>query len=166
MYLMAFAYRGRRLLHFMLDDDTEFRRATEQLRLAKEVAERATTAKSPEFLARVSYEIRTPLNAVLGYAVLALRDEIPMRARACLQNVHLAGQHLLDVVNDLLDLSKIEAGMLKLEKANLNIAELVRDGSPSSARTRARKDCCSRSMSHQMCLSSSWVTACVSCRFC
>ena len=108
-------------------DKTEQRRA-EQLELDKTAAERASRAKS-EFLSRVSHELRTPLHGILGFAHLMSLDQdtplsVPQQRR--LQHVLHSGRHLLDLINDMLDLSRIEAGRLELDIAVIDAAAAVR----------------------------------------
>jgi two-component system CheB/CheR fusion protein len=98
----------------MLLDATELTLAQKALKQAKEEAEIANRAKS-EFLANMSHEIRTPLNGVLGMTDLALKKEIPQNAREYLQIVKQSGKALLEIINDILDLSKIESGKFTLE---------------------------------------------------
>lgn len=101
--------------------------AEKQLSLAKEVAEEATHAKS-RFLANMSHEIRTPLNAVLGYTQLLMRDEkIAGTQRERLQLILVASQRLLGLINDVLDLSKIESGILNLRKEYFDLHQEVAD---------------------------------------
>ncbi len=98
-----------------------------QLRLAKESAEAATRAKS-EFLANMSHELRTPLNGVLGYAQILLRDRsLNTSQREALKAISRGGSHLLDLINDVLDLSKIEAGRIDLEPVATDLARLAVD---------------------------------------
>jgi signal transduction histidine kinase len=97
------------------------------LRSATEEAERAGAAKA-EFLAKMSHELRTPLNAVIGYSQILLEDaqiEGDDASIADLTKIHVAGQHLLKLVNEILDLSKIEAGKMELDLEETDLAELL-----------------------------------------
>ena len=94
---------------------TRRREAEEELRRARTVAEEATAMKTA-FLANMSHEIRTPINAIMGMSHLALKTELTPRQRNYLQKVQAAGQHLAGIVDDILDLSKIESGNLQLER--------------------------------------------------
>ncbi|MCK6422164.1 MAG: response regulator [Aquabacterium sp.] len=98
---------------------------TAELARASEAAQTANRAKSA-FLANMSHEIRTPLNAIVGLSYLARRDSHDPRQIDRLNKVGDAAQHLLSVVNHVLDLSKIEAGKLTLELADFSLAELMR----------------------------------------
>ena len=98
-----------------------------ELRRAKEAAEAATRAKS-EFLTNMSHELRTPLNGVLGYAQLLQRDRgLNSTQREALEAIAKCGSQLLDLINDVLDLSKIEAGRLDIEEVPTDLARLVID---------------------------------------
>ena len=97
--------------------------AEENLKQAKTQAEIASRTKSA-FLANMSHEIRTPMNGVLGMTDLALMEDIPASAREYLQIVKQSGKALLDIINDILDLSKIESGKVVLA----NKPFLLRDG--------------------------------------
>jgi len=98
-----------------------------ELRRAKEEAEAANIAKS-EFLANVSHELRTPLNAVIGFSEImrdALMGPIDNRYREYAQDIHDSGQHLLRLIGDVLDLSKIGAGRLELHDEPVDLAQLM-----------------------------------------
>jgi PAS domain S-box-containing protein len=98
-----------------------------ELRRAKESAEAATRAKS-EFLTNMSHELRTPLNGVLGYAQLLQRDSgLNVTQREALEAISQCGSQLLDLINDVLDLAKIEAGRLDIEEASTDLRRLVTD---------------------------------------
>jgi len=95
---------------------------------AREEAERASAAKS-DFLARVSHEIRTPLNAIIGFAEVMMEERFgPIgceRYKEYLKDVHTSGAHVLSLVNDLLDLSKIEAGKMELAPEELDVNAII-----------------------------------------
>jgi signal transduction histidine kinase/CheY-like chemotaxis protein len=97
------------------------------LTISKEEAEAANGAKS-EFLAKMSHELRTPLNAVIGYSEIMLEDaEIDGRGEQIsdLQKISAAGKHLLSMVNDILDISKIEAGKMELYLERMSLDRFV-----------------------------------------
>lgn len=124
-------------------DITQWKRAEEELTKARTDAERASAQKS-EFLARISHEIRTPLNAIIGFSELMVDEKfgpIPNdRYRDYLRDINRSGNHVLDLVNDLLDLSKIEAGQQEMsyEAVSLNdaLAEAVAMMQPQANRER------------------------------
>jgi len=110
-----------------LRDISERRRHESELRSAKESAEAATRAKS-EFLANMSHELRTPLNGVLGYAQLLRRSQgLSAHQREALDAIEKCGAHLLELINDVLDLSKIEAGRIELEPGATDLRQLTVD---------------------------------------
>jgi signal transduction histidine kinase/DNA-binding response OmpR family regulator len=78
-----------------------------------------------QFLANMSHEIRTPMNSILGFTNLLRRTDLDQTQREYVQNIHSAGENLLTLVNDILDLSKIEAGMMHLEETRFSLRSMI-----------------------------------------
>jgi PAS domain S-box-containing protein len=112
-----------------VEDVTERKRGEIELRLAREAAERSNQAKSV-FLANMSHELRTPLNAILGFAEILERELFgPLgdpRYVEFAADIHRSGRHLLEIISDILDLAKVEAGEMGLEEREVDVAELMR----------------------------------------
>ncbi|WP_159104382.1 ATP-binding protein [Sneathiella glossodoripedis] len=97
---------------------------TRELLEAKEKAEQASQAKS-EFLASMSHEIRTPMTGVIGFAEMLLEDEMPAKSRAKVQRIIEATKSLLSIINDILDMSKMDAGKMELERIDFKLPKLI-----------------------------------------
>ncbi len=106
-------------------DITERKRA-EESRLAREAAEKASRAKS-EFLSRMSHELRTPLNSILGFGQLLQMDELTQSQEESIGYIMGAGKHLLGLINEILDISRIELGHMKLSLEPVEIAPVIEE---------------------------------------
>jgi len=97
-----------------------------EITLAREEAEKANAAKS-EFLSNMSHEIRTPMNAINGMVEIAKRSDSPERKNYCLERIESASAHLLRLVNDILDMNKIEANMMQLSPVSFDLGQMLQD---------------------------------------
>ena len=126
-YALVFDSRNAELV--LAHDVTDRLQAEAELYKAKEAAEAASLAKS-QFLANMSHELRTPLNAIIGYSEILQEEALDLGEEdfvSDLERIHNSGQHLLTLINDILDLSKIEAGHAELELKTFDVSDAVQD---------------------------------------
>lgn len=117
---------GKKCLVTIFQDVTEKKKEAELLRKTKEAADEASRLKG-EFLANMSHEIRTPMNSILGFSELLLTRIKDETNREYVKTILTSGRNLLTLLNDILDLSKIEAGKLELQYNPANFRELLQD---------------------------------------
>ncbi|MCL2230327.1 MAG: ATP-binding protein [Treponema sp.] len=114
---------GSKVLCNYVNDETQVKSFEDQLRIAAQKAHEASVAKSA-FLANMSHEIRTPMNSIMGFSELALDDIIPERTREYLDKILDNTKGLLQIINDILDISKVESGRMEIEKIPFDFHEL------------------------------------------
>lgn len=127
MTLYHAVYAGKDSCIMMFSDRTEERKMNANLEQALDVAKSANAAKS-NFLANMSHDIRTPMNAIIGYSTLLAKDaDKPEKVREYIRKITFSGQHLLSLINDILDMSKIESGKTFLNTEDFNLPEFLEE---------------------------------------
>jgi len=123
------AEANQSLEHKVAERTAELQQAMHEAQQARSVAEEANKTKSA-FLANMSHELRTPLNAIIGYSEMLSEEAMDMGEESFvtdLKKIHTAGKHLLGLINDVLDISKIEAGKMDLYLEDFDVAQMVHD---------------------------------------
>ncbi|MGE5450842.1 MAG: response regulator [Acidobacteriota bacterium] len=117
---------GQSRIYGLVSDVTDEHRQAMELERARDLAEAASQAKS-QFMANMSHEIRTPMNGILGMTELLLGTPLNDKQRRFAQAVYRSGESLLEIINDILDFAKIEAGRLELANSDFVLRTLVED---------------------------------------
>ena len=126
-------------VHIVARDLTERRRCAEELMRAHEHSEQASRAKS-DFLSRMSHELRTPLTSVIGFSELLLKDGLTSDQELKLAQILKAGEHLLGLIDELLDIERVEAGTLTASPESIQVGGLVRDALTLAGPQAAERD--------------------------
>ena len=122
--IVSFKYHEKYYKKITIVDITEKNQILSELQVAKKKAEESAFTKS-QFLSHMSHELRTPLNGIIGSTNLLLQDEFLPGQKDQLSILKYSSEHMLSLINDILDLSKLEADRIQLEKAEVDIAELI-----------------------------------------
>ena len=124
--LIGFTELRRRVAKELRRQGDALRVANADIAIARDQAEKATKVKS-EFLANMSHEIRTPMNAIIGMAYLAKKTALTAKQRDYVGKIHASAVSLLGIINDILDISKVEAGKLELESVPFDLEKVLAD---------------------------------------
>jgi len=122
--VIALEWEGTPQFCAVIQDITARNQAQAAMQLAREAAEAASRTKST-FLANMSHELRTPMNAIIGMTHLALEDGLPEKQRDYVEKAHGSARNLLQILNDILDVSKIEAGQMTLERIDFELESVI-----------------------------------------
>ena len=124
VFVIALEWEGTPQFCAVIQDITARKQTEAAMREAREAAEAASRTKS-SFLANMSHELRTPMNAIIGMTHLALEDGLPPKQRDYVEKAHGSARSLLQILNDILDVSKIEAGQMMLERIDFELESVV-----------------------------------------